>query len=137
MLTVNLAITKGHTTMISSSTSLGLPLVASLTGSVEPWTRIFRLYRATVTTVQPTSWAISLCGILSSRSASMRFLWKCGSVGGIESISRPFTASNACIQYPCDEVAKLVSELGKMRGRKNGLERSPEVEAARNETCDR
>ena len=33
--------------MISSSTILGLPLVASLTGSVEPWMRIFHLYRAT------------------------------------------------------------------------------------------
>src|SRR5579859_7305449 len=45
---------EGLTTMISSSTSLGLPLVASLMGLVEPWTRIFCLYRATVTTVQPT-----------------------------------------------------------------------------------
>ena len=59
----------------------------------------------------------------------MRFLWKCGSVDGIESISRPFTASNTCIQYPCDEVGKMVSELGKMRGRKNGLERSTAAEA--------
>src|SRR5579859_5333565 len=82
---------------------------------------IFHLYRATVTTVQPTSCSISLCCILSSRSASMRFLWKCGSADGIESISRPFTASNMCIQYPCNEVGKMVSELGKMRGRKNGF----------------
>ena len=41
--------------------------------------------------LQPTSSAISLCGILPiSRSASMRFLWKGWSAGGIESISKGF-----------------------------------------------